>query len=81
MQVIEERQVLGVCVANPGMDLCAGRRRLNALDPGGRAQQPGYDPERNVGRVRFAEGGEDLHVAATSYRGNLAHQTAFADAG
>jgi hypothetical protein len=44
-QVIEERQVLGVCIANLGIDLRSGGMRVKTLDAGGRARQPRHDVE------------------------------------
>ena len=44
-QVIEERQVLRVCIANLGIDLRSGGMRVKTLDAGGRAQQPRHDVE------------------------------------
>ena len=44
-QVIEERQVLRVCIANLGIDLHSGGMRVKTLDAGGRARQPRHDVE------------------------------------
>ena len=50
-QVIEERQVLRVCIANLGIDLRSGGMRVKTLDAGGRAQQPRHDVEGDLAGV------------------------------
>ena len=62
-QVIEERQVLRVCIANLGIDLRSGGMRVKTLDAGGRAQQPCHDVEGDLAGVRFTKGGE--HASRT----------------
>ena len=79
-QVIEQHQILGVCVGNLGAHSIAGGLLVKTLDAGGRAQQPRHGMEGDLAGVRLAEGGEHLHTTGARHRRHLAHQTALADA-
>ena len=79
-QVIKQQHILGVCVGNPVAHAIAGGLPVEPLDAGGGAQQPRDGVERDLTGVRFAVGGEHVDTPGGRYRGDLAHQTALANA-
>jgi hypothetical protein len=80
-QVIEEQHVIRLGVGHPGPHLRAGFRGIQIGHPEARTQHPPHQIERDVARVRFAEGGEHVDTTGRCHGGDLARQTALADAG
>ncbi len=78
-QVIEEHQVLRICVRNPVAQLIAGSPGSQTLNSCSRAQEPSNSVKGNLAGVRLTEGYENLHPTRRGHSGKLTHQTAFPD--
>ena len=80
-QVIDQQQILGVCLGNAVAHPIASGLPVKPLDAVDHAQQPCHDMERDLAGVRLAEGGEYVGATATRQHRHVAHQAALADAG
>ena len=78
-QVIEQQQILGVCIRHPRAHPVTSSRGIQATHTEGCPQQPRHDMEGNIGGVRFAEGAEHLDTLGGGQRGDLTHEAALAD--